>query len=99
MLPKRLPRYWYDSRRRYFARTGGAARVIAASLAYLGGRQIWQLRCALTRRADGEPPRTTRDILAYSLLPRTGDRRQRPLPGLETTTGLTPGWMHDAKLP
>jgi hypothetical protein len=74
MLPKRLPRYWYDSRRRYFARTGGGTRILAAGIAYLAGRLIWQMRCALSSRIDDDPARSTRDFLAYSLLPRHADR-------------------------
>lgn len=77
MLPKRLPRYWYDSRRRYFARTGGAARVLATGTAYLAGRLIWQMRCALSSRIDDDPSRSTRDFLTYSLWPRHADKNSR----------------------
>jgi hypothetical protein len=71
----RRPRYWYNSRRRYFVRTGGGAYALAAGLAYLAGRLLWQIRCLATGRADNDPKRSTRDFIAYGLCPRPSDKR------------------------
>jgi GT2 family glycosyltransferase len=97
LLAKRLPRYWYDSRRRYFVRTAGKAATIAAGLAWLAGRSLWQLRCLVTRRADDDPIRSTRDFLAFSLWPRGEDDRRIPLPRFGAARGGTPVWMQTRK--
>ncbi|HWW64863.1 MAG TPA: glycosyltransferase family 2 protein [Sphingomonadaceae bacterium] len=89
----RLPRYWYNSRRRYFVRTGGALRMIAAGIAYLAGRLFWQVRCALTGRVDDDPLRTTRDFIAYASYPRAEDRRAI-VPSLSGAAGAPPAWKN-----
>lgn len=91
-LAKRLPAYWYEARRRYFALTGGRARAIAAGLAYLAGRLVWQARCLLTGRPDDEPERTTRDFVALSLWPRARDLRPHPRPFADPACSA-PAWM------
>jgi len=93
LLPKRLPRYWYDSHRRYFVRTAGGVTAVLAGLAWLAGRSVWQLRCLLTRRADDDPARSTRDFIAFSLWPRRADMRRTPLPRFGTPRGGVPAWM------
>jgi N-acetylglucosaminyl-diphospho-decaprenol L-rhamnosyltransferase len=92
LLPGRLPRYWYEARRRYFALTRGRVGGVAAGLAYLAGRLLWQARCALTGLEDAEPQRTTRDFIAYSLWPRGRDL-QRNRVSLADPAGRKPGWM------
>lgn len=81
-----LPPYWYASRRRYFMRTGGAARTLLAGLAFLAGRAIWQARTLIQRRPDGFPLRTSRDTARFSLWPRAADRRAH-IPSLSRTDG------------
>jgi len=93
LLAKRLPRYWYDARRRYFVRTAGKTAAVLAGVAWLAGRAIWQLRCLLTRRPDDDPARSTRDFLAFSLWPRREDKRRTPLPRFGTPRGGVPAWM------
>jgi len=93
LLPKRLPRYWYDSHRRYFVRTAGKATAVLAGLAWLAGRIVWQVRCLLTRRPDDDPARSTRDFIAYSLWPRRVDGRRIPLARFGTPRGSVPAWM------
>jgi GT2 family glycosyltransferase len=88
----RLPRYWYDSRRRYFVRTGGAVHALSSGLAYLAGRLLWQARCLLTERTDDDPKRSTRDFIAYGLWPRAADRRGHP-PTIGTPAGQAPAWQ------
>jgi len=95
MLPGRLPRYWYDSRRRYFVRVGGRLHAIAAGLSYLAGRLIWQARCVVQRRVDNDPRRSTRDFIAFSLWPRPEDVRPAQAPGLRSEPPALPAWMRE----
>lgn len=90
-----LPRYWYRSRRRYFARTGGILRTLAATLAFVGGRLIWQARRLVDRRPDHFPLRGTRDLLRHSLWPPRGDRMPLRLPRIGDAPGAPPRWTLD----
>lgn len=53
---KRVPDYWYDSRRRYFEKHHGRAGALLATAAVLGGEALWRLRCLVQRQATGVPP-------------------------------------------
>ena len=64
--PKPLPRYWYESRRRYFAKHHGYAYAAAADVAYLAGNAIGAVRHAIERRP--RPPRMLRDFVRESVL-------------------------------
>jgi N-acetylglucosaminyl-diphospho-decaprenol L-rhamnosyltransferase len=48
--PKRLPGYWFESRRRYFAKNHGLAYAWAADLAFLAGNGIGMLKHTLQRK-------------------------------------------------
>lgn len=52
---KRVPQYWYESRRRYFEKHHGRAGAILATGAAIGGEAIWRLRCLIQRRETGVP--------------------------------------------
>jgi GT2 family glycosyltransferase len=64
--PKALPRYWYESRRRYFAKNHGYVYAAAADVAFLAGNAIGALRHALEGQA--RPPRMLRDFVRESVL-------------------------------
>lgn len=64
--PKPLPRYWYESRRRYFAKNHGYAYAALADLAYLAGNAVGSVRHALEGQA--RPPRMLRDFVRESVL-------------------------------
>lgn len=68
-LPKRIPRYWYESRRRYFALVGGPLFAFAAGLAWLGGHGFWKLRCFIFRKPADGPFYQGRDLAAFGLWP------------------------------
>ena len=84
--PKPLPRYWYESRRRYFAKNHGYAYAAAADLAFIAGNAIGAVRHALEGQA--RPPRMLRDFVRESVLwaknrgPLTPERSRldRPFP-------------------
>jgi N-acetylglucosaminyl-diphospho-decaprenol L-rhamnosyltransferase len=64
--PKRLPRYWFESRRRYFAKNHGLAYAAAADLAFLAGNGIGTVKNTLQRRPV--TPRLLRDFVRESVL-------------------------------
>jgi len=72
---RRLPRYWYQSTRRYFALTRGRWYALAAGLAFLAGHMVWRLRRLIDRSPDGGPLRSGRDRFAYGLWPDAADAR------------------------
>jgi len=65
----RRPGYWYDSRRRYFLRQGGIARLLAADAAWAAGHTSLLLRRAVGvgGRGGHEPQRVTLDLLGGDL--------------------------------
>jgi hypothetical protein len=70
--PKRLPPYWYESRRRYFVLNQGLARAIAIDLAVILGNGLWGLRRLLERKAPADPPHWIRDLVSRGVLTRGG---------------------------
>jgi len=75
---KRMPRYWFDSRLRYFVRHHGHAYALGATAARAAGLALWQARRAVTGQAPADPERFLRDLLAHharALL--AGARRRR----------------------
>ncbi|MFD1952573.1 glycosyltransferase family 2 protein [Sphingomonas arantia] len=65
---RRVPDYWFESRRRYFLRHHGRAYAALADAAWLAGHVGWRLRRWLFRRPDPDPPRLIRDFLRHSAL-------------------------------
>ena len=74
--PRRLPAYWFASRGRYFAQTGGVAYAalidIAASLALC----IGAVKRTLQRQPPTPAPHFLRDLLSHSLMWRRNRRAQ-----------------------
>ncbi|HEX6245804.1 MAG TPA: glycosyltransferase family 2 protein [Polyangiales bacterium] len=72
--PRRLPGYWFESRRRYFVKHHGAGYTALADLASLLGHGLGTLK----QRLRGQPgtPYLLRDLLAHSVLRPT---RRAPL--------------------
>jgi N-acetylglucosaminyl-diphospho-decaprenol L-rhamnosyltransferase len=65
---KRVPSYWFESRRRYFLKNHGLPYALAADLAFGLGFGLWRLRRAVTRLPDDDPPRMLRDFWAHSVV-------------------------------
>lgn len=80
---RRLPRYWFESRRRYFTKNHGRAYAALADLAWVTAHLGWTLRRTLQRRPDPDPPFLLRDFLATSAL------RSRPSAAADPPTGQT----------
>lgn len=69
--PRRIPTYWFDSRRRYFLKNHGVAHALLADSAFLAGHAVHKLRQLVApkvRRPD--PPHMVRDYLQNSVLAR-----------------------------
>ncbi|WP_349367872.1 glycosyltransferase family 2 protein [Salinarimonas sp.] len=63
---RRTPRYWFDSRLRYFTKNHGATYAAAATLARLAGGALAEARRLAARRPT-ERPRFLRDLAAHAL--------------------------------
>ena len=66
-LRKRLPRYYYESRARYFRRHFGRAGLLAANVFWILGLGIARLRQVIHRRAIRSPAFSWRDIWTGTL--------------------------------
>ncbi len=74
---RRLPQYWFESRRRYFLKNFGLRYAIAADSAYIAGTALCRLRMSLQRREGSEVPHLLTDLIRnFSLLP--GNRQLLP---------------------
>lgn len=65
--PRRVPDYWFESRRRYFRRHHGVVYARAADCAWAAGFALWRLRRRLQRKPDGDPPRLLGDFVRHAL--------------------------------
>jgi N-acetylglucosaminyl-diphospho-decaprenol L-rhamnosyltransferase len=72
--PKRLPRYWFESRRRYFAMTYGIGHAIKIDIVSFFACLIGALKRAVLRRTHTATPHFIRDLVCYSVIwPRNRD--------------------------
>jgi GT2 family glycosyltransferase len=69
--PKRLPRYWFESRTRYFVTNHGRAYAAAADLLVLAACSVTRLRRLLQPALREDPPHFVGDLLRYSALLRS----------------------------
>jgi hypothetical protein len=66
---KRRPRYWFDSRRRYFLHNYGITRKILADVAWAGGFAVFNLLRTIRRKPRTDPPWLWWDFVRYNLIP------------------------------
>jgi hypothetical protein len=71
---KRMPGWWFASRRHYLQNYHGPLYVLACDLAYISGRCLWQLRAWITRRKPTDPPHFLWDFVRFNLLGQRWDR-------------------------
>lgn len=55
-MTKRMPQYWFDSRRRYFLKNHGIIYAMLADFCWLIGLSSWKLRNLIQRNSDNYPP-------------------------------------------
>jgi N-acetylglucosaminyl-diphospho-decaprenol L-rhamnosyltransferase len=66
---RRVPRYWFESRRRYFRGFHGRLYTLLADVAWVAGFSLWRLRRLVQRKPDTDPPHLLTDFLRYNFLP------------------------------
>jgi GT2 family glycosyltransferase len=64
---KRVPSYFFDSRRWYFVKNHGRVRAALADAAYAGTYALWRVRRWAQRKPDTDPPRLLSDFLKNSV--------------------------------
>jgi N-acetylglucosaminyl-diphospho-decaprenol L-rhamnosyltransferase len=65
---KRLPAYWFESRRRYFAVSFGIPRAIAIDLVALLAGSLGSVKLFIQRRQHTAIPFYMRDLLRHSVI-------------------------------
>ena len=75
--PRRLPAYWYESRRRYFVLNNGLVYAIGVDMLVLLGQALWQIRRLIERKKEVNPPHWVGDLVRLGVLGR-GSRGLAP---------------------
>ncbi|WP_250122766.1 glycosyltransferase family 2 protein [Chroococcidiopsis sp. CCMEE 29] len=70
--PRRLPTYWFDSRRRYFLKNHGWLYAAIADTAWVFGLVLWRWRRVIQRKPDLDPPKLLSDLLLNSVFLKGG---------------------------
>ncbi|PNU04328.1 glycosyltransferase family 2 protein [Novosphingobium guangzhouense] len=65
---RRVPGYWFASRRRYFRKNHGWAYAFAADLAWVAGHCVHLLKQRLRRAPREDPPRLLSDFVWFGML-------------------------------
>jgi N-acetylglucosaminyl-diphospho-decaprenol L-rhamnosyltransferase len=65
---KPLPRYWFDSRQRYFRKNHGRVYLWLADVVWTVGHLVWQFRRRVQRKPDTDPPRLLWDFVRFNFL-------------------------------
>jgi hypothetical protein len=71
IAPKRLPQYWFDSRRRYFLKNHGWFYTALTDLVWLLSFALWRCRRFLQDKPDNDPPNLFKDFFGNSVLLRS----------------------------
>jgi len=66
--PRRRPRYWFESRRRYFVKGHGRLYALVVDGAWLLGHSLWRARRIVQGKPDTDPPHLLWDFLRFSRL-------------------------------
>lgn len=66
---RRMPSYWYDSRRHYFIKNHGRIYAATALLAHLTGGVLHRLRTGLVGRKPQDPSWFLRDLITHATTP------------------------------
>ena len=95
-LPKRMPRYWYEARRRYFALVGGRRYAVGSGIAWLLGHCIWQIRRLIGGLPDSGVLRPMADLVAFGLWP-AKKNAVAAAPDFASEARAAPFWMKAAE--
>lgn len=64
----RIPRYWFESRRRYFVKNHGRAYAILADVAWAASHLLWRVRRRWAANVQPDPPFLLSDFLRRSAI-------------------------------
>ncbi len=64
---RRVPGYWFASRRHYFEKNHGRFYALTATAAHVAGLGLYGLRVLFQRKAPHTPPHFLRDLVRHSL--------------------------------
>jgi GT2 family glycosyltransferase len=64
---RRMPAYWFDSRRYYFQKNHGGAYLAASDVLFALGFSLWRLRRKIQNKPDEDPPSLLADFVEHSL--------------------------------
>lgn len=64
---KRRPRYWFDSRRRYFLKNHGRIYAATVDAFWAIGHLLWRMRRVLQRKDDLAPEKLLADFIRHSV--------------------------------
>ena len=67
-MPERLPKYCFDSRRRYFTKNHGVVYAAIADLVWIAGFSLWKVRQFVQRKPNSDTPYYLRDFIRNSVL-------------------------------
>lgn len=67
-IVRRMPTYWFESRRHYFVKNHGRLYAMAADLLWIAAHTTWRLRRRLQALADPDPHKLLTDFLRHSAL-------------------------------
>jgi GT2 family glycosyltransferase len=84
--PRRIPRYWFESRRRYFTKNHGRLYKFLADAAWATGFALWRVRRWVQGKPDPDPPGLLWDFVRFNFLGRPDEQGAGPL----KSRGLTP---------
>ena len=62
ILPKRRPKYWFDSRQRFFLKNYGFVYTVVADSLWMLGFMTWKIRRAIQQKPDNDPPQLLGDF-------------------------------------
>ena len=68
---QRRPRFWFESRRRYYVKHHGRFYGIIADAALIAGTVLWMMRAAIERRPSLCPEKFLSDVVRHSALVNT----------------------------
>lgn len=66
VAPRRLPAYWFESRRRYFTKNHGRTYTAIADSCWLAGNLLGRVKSAVKREHYPHPPHLLRDFVHHA---------------------------------
>jgi len=96
---RRVPNYWFASRRRYLVRNYGRLHAVATDLIAISGLCCWRLRCLVRGQPHGGSPHFLRDFIARSALIRRDIHANAELARWRADQGRVTGGSEKARSP